>query len=326
MKNIARRITISLLRILALLGVITLALWWWLTQPQWGQRDPSAFSVGPAVLQQHVKTLSVDFHPRNYQNPANLRRSADYIAEHFRRHGARVYWQKVSTWAGDYYNVIGIYGQGLGSRYVVGAHYDSSDLTPGADDNASGVAGLLELATLLGRHGSTREVHLVAWVLEEPPFFDSPDMGSHRHAALLRGHKVPIDAAISLEMIGYFSDEPGSQSYPVPGLMHLLYSTRGDFIALVGRHAERDLLARLKYAMRGRTPLPVYSLSAPPEMTEIGLSDHASYWKQGYPAVMITDTAFERNHEYHRNDTWQRLDYRRMSQVVIGVYEALRQR
>lgn len=314
----------STLRILLLLLLILAAIWWWLTQPQWGSQPPSAFSASPDALQQHVKTLSVDFHPRNYQHPANLERSARYITEHFRRNGARVYSQTVKTWAGEYRNIIAVYGQGRGSRYVIGAHYDSFGHTPGADDNASGVAGLLELATLLGRHGSEREIHLVAWVTEEPPFFDSNEMGSFQHAALLKAHGVAIDAAVSLEMIGYFSDAAGSQEYPVPGLMHLLYSARGDFIALVGRNADRDLLAHFKRGMQGRTPLDVHSMSAPADMAGINLSDHASYWKHGFPALMVTDTAFERNHEYHAADTWERLDYTRMSQVVIGVYEVVR--
>lgn len=314
----------SLLRIGAMLLVPLLAIWLIVAQPQWGKQEPSRFQVDPKVLEHHVRTLSVDFHPRNYGQKANLQRTADYISRHLTAAGAQVSVQTVHSWAGDYQNIIGTFGAGRGSRYIIGAHYDSCDSTPGADDNASGVAGMLELARLIGRYGTEREIRLVAWVLEEPPFFSGPDMGSNQHAESLREQKLEVDAAISIEMIGYYSDEWGSQSYAVPWLMELLYSPRGNFVALVGRNEDRDLLARLKRGMQGRTPLPVYSLAAPINVAGIDLSDHASYWRQGYPAVMLTDTAFMRNTEYHANDTWDRLDYRRMSQVVVALYEAVR--
>jgi len=289
-------------------------------------RKPLAFSVptvDPAVLEGHVRTLSQTFHPRNHNSLDNLEATARYIEQYFGAAGGRTSRQSFMVGERLYSNIIAEFGPEDGPMIVVGAHYDTFMDTPGADDNASGVAGLLALADLLGQHPPARRVQLVAYCLEEPPFFKTAYMGSAIHAAGLRDSGVPVIGIISLEMIGYFSDEPGSQYYPF-SIMRLLYPDRGNFIGIVGRFRDIGLTRTIKAAMRGASDLPVYSINTLPIVPGVDFSDHASYWPHGYRAVMITDTAFYRNPYYHTiNDTADKLDYKRMAQVVQGVFAAV---
>jgi hypothetical protein len=214
---------------------------------------------------------------------------------------------------------------GKGKPYVVvGAHYDTAGPLPGADDNASGVAGLLELARALGAAPPEGRVDLVAYTLEEPPFFMTPRMGSAVHAASLRREGIEVRAMISLEMIGYFTDAPNSQTFPL-GILRFFYPRTGNFIAVVGKLGQGSTLRRIKQAMRAASDLPVESINAPTWIPGVDFSDHRSYWMAGYPAAMITDTAFYRNDRYHTvQDTPESLDYSRMAKVVEGVHCAVR--
>jgi len=282
--------------------------------------------VDPARLEAHVKKLSVDFYPRSFDHAANLQRTASYIEEQFKEAGAQVSIQDVLVDKARYKNVVARFGSEHGRLLVIGAHYDSHGGTPGADDNASGIAGLLELAHLLGRSAPARPVELVAYTLEEPPYFRSPHMGSVSHARTLKAAGRDVELMLSLEMIGYFSDSPGSQAYPMTA-MKLAYPDRGNFIALVGQFGDFGLSRSVKAAMSGATDLPVYSLNAPALVQGVDFSDHRSYWAQGYPALMVTDTAFMRNRNYHRaGDTFDKLDYKRMAMVVQSVYAVVGQR
>src|SRR4030095_13156360 len=159
-------------------------------------------------------------------------------------------------------NVICSWGQESNQRIVVGAHYDSYHEYPAADDNASGVAGLIELARLLSAARLPVQVDLVAYTLEEPPYFGTPQMGSVVHAQSLRKEGISVKAMLSLEMIGYFSDAPDSQSFPV-SMLRAFYPSQGNFIAVVGSLGESGLVRRVKRAMIGVSPLPVYSINAP---------------------------------------------------------------
>ena len=194
---------------------------------------------------------------------------------------------------------------------------------PGADDNASGVAGLIELAYLLGKTSLPVRVELVAFTLEEPPFFRTPFMGSAIHAASLKKQGVKVRIMFALEMIGFFSDASHSQGFPL-SILRLFYPSQGNFIAVVGKLGQGSVVRRVKQAMRGPSLLPVYSINAPRFVPGIDFSDHLNYWEAGYEAVMITDTAFYRNQGYHTlQDTPDTLDYERMAMVVQGVYAAI---
>ena len=223
-----------------------------------------------------------------------------------------------------YANLIARFGGTNSPRIIVGAHYDACGDIPGADDNASGVAVLLELAALLGLHPPARPVELVAYTLEEPPTYGSDSMGSAVHALHLAGDAPSVRGIIVLEMVGCFDDRWGSQAYPSP-LLHLIYPNRGNFIGVVGRWTDGPWIQKVRNAMRGRTALPVLSIRAPPQVPGIDMSDHRNYWPLGLPALMVTDTAYLRNRRYHTpEDTPDLLDYTAMSHVVVALAEALR--
>ncbi|WP_420851341.1 M28 family peptidase [Pseudocitrobacter corydidari] len=300
-----------------------------LYQP-WVTPLPSApHHASPAKLEETVRYLSQTVHPRSADNMANLNAAASYIRHAFEASGASVSEQPVPIASGPYKNIIADFGPKDGPLIVIGAHYDSATgdengqitYTPGADDNASGVAGLLELARLLQQQAPDVGVQLVAYASEEPPFFRSDEMGSVVHAASLTR---PVKLMVALEMIGYYNDAPDSQRYPIAGL-NWLYPTRGNFIAVVGRMQDISAVRQVKAGLLSVKKLPVYSINAPSFVPGIDFSDHLNYWQRDIPAVMITDTAFFRNTEYHlKGDTADRLDYERMAQVVDGVLILLR--
>lgn len=314
---------IRLLRSILLLSL--LFAWFGLitVQPSCTHYPPTKASVSLEQLRTHVKKLAIDYTPRNFQRLQNLNASARYISGEFKRAGGRVSEQFFKVEGETYRNVIVSFGPESGSRIVVGAHYDACGETPGADDNASGVAGLIELAHLLGRAELEHPVELVAYSLEEPPFFATGNMGSAHHAAALRQAGVDVRAMICLEMIGYFRDEKGSQRFP-SSILKLFYPDRGNYIAVVGGYSDRKLLRLVKASMRGATDLPVHAMCAPRNYGGIDLSDHRNYWNNGYHALMVTDTSFYRNPGYHGiADTPDNLDYERMARVVEGVFEAV---
>ena len=323
-KPLSRRIVISTIRITGVLVFLFIAGCYFVAQPGFKSNTPSSMTADSTRLRADVKMMSETFHPRDWQNVENLNQCADYLAQELEKAGASVEFQDYAALGRDYRNVIGRFGVGSARKIIVGAHYDSCGHTPGADDNASGVAGLLELARLIGADPPDLEIELVAYTLEEPPFFSSPMMGSAIHAGSVADDRERINGVIVLEMIGYYSDEPGSQGYPLP-LMKAFYPDRGDFITVVSRWDQGDWIKSVKSSMKGATPLPVYSFRGPQSLPGIGFSDHRNYWPQDIPAVMITNTAFHRNTAYHTSrDTADRLDYTRMGMVVVGVYEAIR--
>ena len=283
----------SALRILGGLVAGIVVVWIVVAQPVIFGNRPSAASVDPAKLRRHVEKLSLQFSPRDWRHTENLDKCASYIEEHFRKAGAAVQSQTFTESGKQYRNVIGRFGGGKGSKVVVGAHYDACGPTPGADDNASGIAALLELANLIGQSPLNREVELVAYVLEEPPFFRGPSMGSAIHAKSIAAETPPIKGVIVLEMVGTFRDEWFSQSYTIP-LLYLLYPSRGNFIAVVGPWAQGAWIKKVKAGMTGTSDLPVRSIRAPEFVPGVDYSDHLNYWPYGINALMVTDTAFLR--------------------------------
>ena len=304
---------------MALLGVLFATLWVVVTQPFIFPADIHLSSkADPSILEQHVRILSETLPGRSY-DIRDLAPSRDYLLEQLSRYGdAKL--QTFDVKGIQYSNVTLTLGKDARPSIVIGAHYDTYGGLPGADDNASGVAGLLELARLVSESDRQIDVELVAYVLEEPPYFNTDHMGSYQHAASIRGD---VELMISLEMIGYFRDEPASQAYPVPWLKHF-YSSSGNFIAIVGRLEEISAVRTIKSAFSNAVALPVHSLTFLAVLPGMTFSDHASYWDHGINAVMITDTAFERNPNYHTpDDTADALDYSRMADVVTGTFAAL---
>jgi Zn-dependent M28 family amino/carboxypeptidase len=310
--------------IFILLVLPVFAAWILIAQPTITKNAPSNLTIDSARLKAHVVKFSEAYFPRSFKNIENLDRCAEYIQAHFKKAGAAVSIQEFTVRGKKYQNVIGYFGDKTGERIVVGAHYDAFINTPGADDNASGVAGLIELAYLIGNEKIESGIELVAYSLEEPPFFATEDMGSARHARLLHDQRVNVKCMLALEMIGYFSSDKGSQLYPVP-VLKIFYPNKGNSIAIVGRLDQRKIVRKIKGLMKGAADLPVYSVNAPLMVTGIDYSDHRSYWEYGYNAVMITYTAFYRNLEYHTpNDTADRLNYELMAKTVIQVFEAVK--
>ena len=320
-----RRIIRLMLFVLLAFVLVLIASWFWLTQPLILTSKPSTErTVDPSRLEAHVRKLSVELSPRDESHVENLDRVATYIKDEFQQTGAAVSEQPYRLEGKWYRNVIAQFGPDSAERVVVGAHYDTAGPLPGADDNASGIAGLIELARLLSKQQLKTRVELVAFTLEEPPYFRTTGMGSSVHAESLRKQNVRVRAMISLEMIGYFSDLPNSQRFPAT-FLQAFYPSRGNFIGVVGRVSEGLLARRVKTAMRTASPLPVYSISAPSIIPGVDFSDQLSYWNAGYSAIMITDTAFYRNPNYHtENDTAEKLDYKRMAMVVEGAFAAVK--
>lgn len=301
---------------LVVTALLLLATWFVATQPLVAARSWTGEKASPRRLEEHVRMLAQTL-PGRGDNAAHLTAAAGFVFSEFRKYGDPRY-QTFDVSGVEYRNVLVSFDADASRRLVVGAHYDSYAGLPGADDNASGVAGLLELARLLAESSPPVSVELVAYALEEPPYFGTRDMGSHHHAA-----RSQAELAIVLEMIGFFRDAPGSQHYPLPLLRHL-YSDRGDFIAIIGRFREIPVVRIMKSAFLGAADIPTHSLTFAPIVPGVTLSDHSNYWAQGARAVMVTDTAFERNPYYHTaDDTPEKLDYARMAEVVNGVYASL---
>lgn len=273
-------------------------------------------------LKKHVETLSKDFHPRDRHHLENQAKCVKYVSEHFKKAGGKVTTQDVKYRGQTHQNVIARFGDKGGPRFIIGGHFDTVPGSPGADDNASAVAGVIELAYLLGEKAKKNELkmdfELVAYTLEEVGM-----IGSGVHASSLKAQKVDVVGMISLEMIGYFTDEPNSQDYPLAA-MKKIYPNQGNFIAVVGRSDQKEFVDRFGTSMKEYPGIKTIHLAAPFILPDIWRSDHASYWIFGWDAVMVTDTANMRNKEYHKpTDTADRLDYQKMAHVIRGVWKVI---
>jgi len=273
------------------------------------------------TLRAHVLALTGTPQPRSYQSMRSLNATADYIAAQLKSAGIETTAQEYTVRGKSFRNLIGRIDAGTPKRALLGAHYDVWGLGPGADDNASGIAGLIELARLLkSREASLRHsVEIIAYTNEEPPFFATAQMGSYIHAQSVRRQKDEIAYMMVLEMIGYYSSQAGSQSYPLDA-MRQLYPSSGNFIAIVGNMTSAQQVVRIRDAVRQHAAIGCESLIAPPGLQGVDFSDHRNYWDLGIEAVMVTDTAFYRNPHYHkRTDRPDTLDYDKMAEVVQGL-------
>lgn len=276
-------------------------------------------------LRAHVFELAERIGERNAFKYKPLRDARDYVLGVFGGYGFAASTQPYTIWENTFENVVAVLpgsGGAAAGTLVVGAHYDTAPGTPGADDNASGVAGLLELARLMRAAAPRKTIVFAAFASEEPPFFGTDLMGSRVFAAAARAKGEPIEAMISLEMIGYYDKRPGSQRYPP--LVRFFFPDTGDFISLVGNFGSRSFLTRLRDALKRRMRLPLEYASLPAWVPGVDWSDHASFWQEGYPAVMLTDTSFYRNRHYHEGtDRYDTLDYASMAAFVEGLAAAL---
>lgn len=278
-------------------------------------------------LSRHVHVLATEIGERNLANYHALNRAATYITNVMSESTFRVSTQ-------DYYHkkhlLQNIVAEKLGSErpdeiIVIGAHYDTVINSPGADDNSSGIAGLLELTRLLGDFKSKRTIRIVAFTLEEPPFHDSPLMGSNVYAKNCHHKKENIIGMVSLEMIGYFTTKNNSQRYPRMD-MEYRYPDKGDFMAIVGNKESKSMVDLTSDFVKRYSRMNVLPFVAVHGMPGISLSDHAPFWKYGYKAIMATDTSFFRNPHYHNpDDTHDTLNYRYSAKFLYGFSFAIRE-
>lgn len=268
----------------------------------------------------HVLHLAGTIGERNIWRPGSMAAAARYIEASLGQKGCTLSHQTYTTHGAEAVNLIcEIPGTGRPEEIIViGAHYDTVINTPGADDNASGVAGLLALASLLSEEQPHKTIRLVAFANEEPPFYFTEDMGSRHYAKLVKSKGESISAMLSLEMLGAYSDEPNSQSYPFP--LQFFYPDTANFIAFVGNLQSRPLIRKTVALFRRTTPFPAEGLAAPAAIPGVSWSDHWSFWQEGFTAIMVTDTSFYRYPRYHSpGDIPEKLDYNRMARVIVGL-------
>jgi Zn-dependent M28 family amino/carboxypeptidase len=272
-----------------------------------------------AELVADVQKLAGEIGERNLRRYAELNAAADFIEDSFKRAGLGTRLDSYDL-RGQACHNIEVEIRGTGPEIVViGAHYDSVFGCPGANDNGSGVAALLALARRFAGKPAAKTLRFVAFVNEEPPFFQTEEMGSFVYAKRCKERGDRITAMISLETIGYFSDAPGSQKYPAAGL-GFFYPTKGNFIGFATNTSSRSLLRTTVAAFRKAARLPCEGAALPAAIPGIGWSDHWSFWQCGYPAIMVTDTAPFRYLHYHEpTDTPDKLDYDRFALVVSGM-------
>lgn len=271
-------------------------------------------------LRADVTTLARDIGERNYRRPAQLAAAMQFIEGRFRSFGYSPERETFVAGGHDFANVVvELPGGSPGADIVVvGAHYDSAIDCPAANDNGSGVAVLLALAERFAHARVEKRLRFVAFTNEEPPFSFGVHMGSHVHARKAQHRGERIAAMISLETMGYYSDEPGSQVYPPP--VGLLYPSVGNFIGFVSNLRSKPLLERALRSFRSNVSFPSEGAALPSMVPGVGWSDHWSFWQFGYPAIMVTDTAPFRYPHYHRaTDTPDKLDYERLARVARGM-------
>jgi hypothetical protein len=312
-------------------GLLIVAFWRMTTMPEAGNNPDGNLAPLTAVegdlegrLRSHVSALAGDIGERNVFRPDRLEIASEYLETTLADLGLEVGTQVFESRGVPVAN-LEVERRGTtrpDEIVVVGAHYDSVMGCPGANDNGSGVAAVLELARLFVARETSRTVRFVLFVNEEPPFFQTGDMGSLHYARRSKERGEAIVAMFSLETMGYFSDEDGTQHYPFP--FSFFYPSRGNFIAFVGNLSSQGLVRRSVASFRRHASIPSEGAAVPGGITGVGWSDHWAFWQQGYPGVMVTDTAPFRYAEYHTvADTPERVRYGHLARVVAGLEKVI---
>ncbi len=299
--------------------------------PAFPIHDPKTLSPLAARLRGHVVMLSETIGERDAFTPKKQNAARDYVKAQLAAAGYKPkllpygsLWLPSIQNGTSFYNVEAVLpvSPAGGPAWIVGAHYDSAPGTPGADDNASAVAVLIEAARLLKLRHPAREIRFVAFGTEEPPSFGTRNMGSAQYAHWARDNGLNVHGMISLETLGYFNPRPGSQFYPP--FMHLLYPSHGDYISVAGDIKSRALLGRFARDWRSHSSFPLYKAILPGVFSGLALSDQLNFWDLGFPALILTDTAFYRNPNYHEHtDTPDTLDYEKMARVAEALVQVL---
>jgi Zn-dependent M28 family amino/carboxypeptidase len=280
-------------------------------------------------LFRHVDCLAGLIGERHLGKPAAFAAAATYVEQQFASVG---YSPTRETYMASGHQVANIVaelpgGDRKNELVILGAHYDTFGTTPGADDNASAVAVMLEVARLLQPTTPARTVRFVGFACEEPPHFYTGEMGSQVYARQCKARGEKIVGMLCLEMVGFYSTEPGSQRIPpgIPRALHWAIPKRGDFLAAVANLHSICLLWQFRRGFKHSVQFPLFTFALPESIHEIRLSDNSSFWDQGYPALMLTDTSFLRNPHYHLpSDTPETLDFERMTLVTLGVAGGIR--
>lgn len=275
------------------------------------------------LLYQHVEFLTTLRPFRNHKNLESLERVCEYLKDEFSKYGLEPAEQEYPVKGLVYKNILASYNSDKIRRLIVGAHYDVCGDQPGADDNASAVAGLLEIARMVAKAQPNVDyrIDFVSYCLEEPPYFCTRYMGSWIHADSLKALKSDIIGVINFEMIGYFHE--GDQSYPDERLK-LIYPKKANFIGVVGKQSYHDFNQRVYELMKVDSGIDVQMIDHPMVEDLAGLSDQQSYWEFDIPALMINDTSFIRNPNYHKmTDDIATLSFDHMREVVTSTYKAV---
>jgi len=278
-----------------------------------------------ADLRRHVEAIASREH--NVFHYPELEAAAKYIEGALAGFGHRVETQRFAAAPGGEVRNIEVEVKGAaqaGEIVLIGAHYDSVVGAVGANDNGSGVAAVLELARLMKDARPARTLRFVLFVNEEPPFYRSDEMGSRHYAKRAKARGENVVAMLSIETVGYYSDKPGSQRYPFP--LNFFYPSTGNFIAFVSDLGSRALLHEAIASFRRGAQFPSEGAAAPAFLPGVDWSDHWSFRKEGYPALMVTDTALYRYPHYHApSDTPDKVDYARLARVTTGLAGTLRE-
>src|ERR1700736_2166501 len=323
-----RRLLISALRItLAVVAVFALVWWFGARMPGKNIANAAPLSSEEIALREElradVRTLGAEIGERNMLHYPQLNAAADFIENSFSSAGLHPRRDTYELQGKAFHNIEAEIRGSAPQIILIGAHYDSVFGAPGANDNGSGVAAMLALARRFATRSTSSTLRFVAFVNEEPPYFQTKQMGSFVYASRCKGRGDQISAMISLETIGYFSDAPRSQTYPAPGL-GIFYPTIGNFVGFVGNVRSNALVRRAIAIFRKQAKIPSEGAALPAFIPGVGWSDQWAFWQHGYPGIMITDTAPFRYPHYHRaTDTPDKLDYDRFALVVSGIEKML---